>query len=128
MTTVLVGTDSVHTTAAACDYLGPRLDSDDTVYLCSIPDSQVSERDAGDAANVARTRLVEPVVEILDFATGAEADTVTTALLAVADEHDVDELVVGTRRGDTETAGESPGSTVRQLLAETERPVVVVPV
>jgi len=66
MTRVLLGTDSVHTTAAACDYLGPRLDSEDTVIICSIPDGPVSGRDAGDAGNVARTRLVEPTVEVLD--------------------------------------------------------------
>lgn len=128
MTTVLVGTDSVHTTAAACDYLGPRLDSDDAAYLCSIPDSQVSERDAGDAGNVARTRLVEPAVEILDPDSLPESETVSGVLRQLADEYDADEIVIGANRGDPETAGEPPGSTARELLAETERPVVVVPV
>lgn len=128
MATVLVGTDSVHTTAAACDYLGSRLDSDDTVYLCSIPDSQVSERDAGDAGNVARTRLIEPAVEILDPDSLPESETVSGVLRQLADEYDADEIVIGANRGDPETAGEPPGSTVQQVLAETERPVVVVPV
>lgn len=128
MTTVLVGTDSVHTTAAACDYLGPRLDSDDTVYLCSIPDSQVSERDAGDAGNVARTRLIEPTVEILDPGSLPERETISGILRQLADEYDADVIVIGANRGDPETAGESPGSTVRQVLSETERPVIVVPV
>lgn len=128
MTTVLLGTDSVHTTAAVCDYLGPRLEGEDTVYLCSIPDGPVSERDAGDAANVARTRLVEPAVEILDSDSLSDEDTVAEVLLTVADERDADEIILGTNRGDPETAGEPPGSTVQRLLAETRRPVVVVPV
>jgi nucleotide-binding universal stress UspA family protein len=128
MTTVLVGTDLVHTTAAACDYLAPRLDSDDTVSLCSVPDGPVSERDAGDAANVARTRLVEPTVDILDPDSFPDAETVSAVLRAAATAHDVDELVVGAHRGDPETAGEPPGSTVRDLLADAQRPVVVVPV
>lgn len=128
MTTVLVGTDSVHTTAAACDYLGPRLDSEDTVSLCSIPEGPVSERDAGDAANVARTRLIDPTVEVIDPGSLSDEDTVGTVLRKMANQHDADELLVGTNRGDPETAGEPPGSTAQELLAETDRPVVVVPV
>jgi len=127
MTRVLLGTDSVHTTAAACDYLGPRLDSEDTVIICSIPDGPVSGRDAGDAGNVARTRLVEPTVEVLDPDSLPGGD-VSATLRAVADDHDADELVVGAIRGDPETAGGPPGSTVRALLADAPRPVVVVPV
>lgn len=126
MTRVLVGTDSVHTTAAACDYLGPRLDGEDTVSLCSIPDESVSERDAGDAANVARTRLVDPTVEIVDPASLPDAETVAAALETLADRYAVEEILVGAHRGDPETAGDPPGSTVRQLLATAERPVVVV--
>jgi len=38
------------------------------------------------------------------------------------------DTVVGQRRGDPETAGTAPGSTVRTLLAEAASPVVVVPV
>lgn len=128
MTTVLVGTDSVHTTATACDYLGPQLNSEDTVFFCSIPDGPVSERDAGDAANVARTRLVKPTVEILDHESLPDHDTVASVLLAVADQSDVDKLMIGTTRGDPETAGEPPGSTLQELLTETDRPVVVLPV
>jgi nucleotide-binding universal stress UspA family protein len=95
--------------------------------LCSIPDGPVSERDAGDAANVARTRLVEPTVEVLDPDSLPDGD-VSATLRAVADDHDADELVVGAIRGDPETAGGPPGSTVRALLVDAPRPVVVVPV
>lgn len=128
MTTVLVGTDSVHTTASACDYLGPRLDSDDTVYLCSVPEKPVSERDAGDAANVARTRLVEPTVEILDSESLPDGESVSAVLREVADSQGVDELLIGPTRGDPETATTPPGSTVQELLASSQLPVVVVPV
>ena len=51
----LVATDSVHTTAAACDYLEARLGPDDTVSVVSVPEGS---RDADDALNVASARLV----------------------------------------------------------------------
>ena len=128
MTTVLVGTDSVHTTAAACDYLSPRLGDGDRVVFCTVPEGAVSERDAGDAANVARTRLIEPTIEIRESNSLPDGETVTAVLLTLAEEYDADELLVGSARGDPETAGDPPGSTVRQLLAETTQPVVVVDV
>ena len=128
MTTVLVGTDSVHTTAAACDYLAPRLGESDTVVFCTVPEGAVSERDAGDAGNVARTRLIEPTVEIRNPDSLPDGETVTDVLLTLAEECGADELLVGSTRGDPETAGDPPGSTVQQLLAETTLPVVVVTV
>ena len=51
----LVATDSVHTTAAACDYLEPRLEDDDFVSVVSVPGTD--ERDAEDALNVVNARL-----------------------------------------------------------------------
>lgn len=128
MTTVLVGTDSVHTTAAACDYLGPRLGAGDTVVCCTVLDDAVSERDAGDASNVARTRLVEPTVEVRDPERLPADDTVAGVLRRAAEESGADELLVGSTRGDPATAGDPPGSAVRALLAETALPVVVVSV
>lgn len=126
MTTVLVGTDSVHTTAAACDYLAPRLGEADTVVFCTVTGEGVSERDAGDAGNVARTRLVEPAVEIRDPEGRSGDETVAGVLRRVVEESGADELLVGSTRGDPATAGDAPGSTVRELLAETTLPVVVV--
>jgi nucleotide-binding universal stress UspA family protein len=66
--------------------------------------------------------LVDPAVEAVTR-DGAPAETIA----AVADEFDVDEVVVGATRGDPETAGEPPGSTVRALLTANRRPVVVLP-
>lgn len=128
MTTALVGTDSVHTTAAACDYLGPRLGAADTAVFCTVAGDDVSERDAGDAGNVARTRLAEPTVEIREPERLSGDETVAERLQAVTGECAADELLVGSTRGDPATAGDPPGSTVRELLAEAALPVVVVSV
>jgi nucleotide-binding universal stress UspA family protein len=119
MTTV-VGTASVHTTAAACDYLAG---TDERVVLVTVREPGMDARDAGDAANVARTRLPGATVEGV-----TREGEPAAAIRAVAEEQGADCVVVGTRRGDPELAGEPPGSTVRALLATADRPVVVVPV
>jgi nucleotide-binding universal stress UspA family protein len=119
MTTV-VGTASVHTTAAACDYLAGAAER---VVLVTAIEEGTAERDAGDAANVARTRLPGATVE-----TARREGEPAAVIREVAEEHDADRVVVGTRQGDPERAGEPPGSTVRALLAEAAWPVVVVPV
>lgn len=122
MRRVLVASASVHTTAAACDYLDGRLGSDDTVVVLTVEDDAVAGRDAGDAANVARTRLFEPTIETITHE-GVPA----TEIQAVAEQEEIDEIVLGQVRGDPAAAGDAPGSTVRQLLSETDRPVVVLP-
>ncbi|MFT4880547.1 MAG: nucleotide-binding universal stress UspA family protein [Natronomonas sp.] len=118
MTTV-VGTASVHTTAAACDYL----DGADRVVVVTATEGDTTPRDAGDAGNVARTRLPGATVETVE-----RAGEPAAVIRDVAAEHDATRVVVGTRQGDPERAGDPPGSTVQALLAETDRPVVVVPV
>jgi len=123
MVRVLVATASVHTTAAACDYLGERLGPEDEVVVLTVEEPDLSGRDAGDAANVVRTRLFEPAIEVL-LREGSPASVIQQA----ADERDVDEVVVGTHRGHPDIAGEPPGSTTRALLADLSRPVVVIPV
>lgn len=123
MTRVLVATASVHTTARACDYLLDRLGPDDEAVVIGVAEPGLAGRDPGDAANVARTRLVEPSVETVT----AEGDP-AAVIRQVATERDVDEIVVGAARGDPETRGEAPGSTVRALLADPPRPVVVLAV
>ncbi|MEF8820890.1 MAG: universal stress protein [Halovenus sp.] len=123
MRRVLVATASVHTTAAACDYLDGRLDSDDTVVVLTVEDDAVAGRDAGDAANVARTRLFEPTIETI-----TREGVPATEIQAVAEQQEIDEILLGQVRGDPDVAGDAPGSTVRQLLSETDRPVVVLPV
>jgi len=122
MVRVLVATASVHTTAAACDYLSTRLTGDDEVVVLTVREGDLADRDAGDTGNVARTRLVEPALETVT----REGDP-ATAVRDVAADRDVDSVVVGPHRGDPERAGDPPGSTVRALLADADRPVTVVP-
>jgi nucleotide-binding universal stress UspA family protein len=120
---VLVATASVHTTAAACDYLGPLLGPDDRVAVLAVAEPDLDARDPGDATNVARTRLVEPAVE-----TVVREGEPAAVIREVATARDVDEVVVGPRRGDPDSASDPPGGTVRRLVGRTDRPVVVVPV
>lgn len=122
MTTVLVATASVHTTAAACDHLAADLGAGDSVVVLGVAEPRLDDRDPGDAANVARTRLVEPAVETL-VREGDPAEEI----LAAAVEFDVDGIVLGATRGDPATAGEPPGSTVEAVLAAADRPVTVLP-
>lgn len=124
MTRFLVATDSVHTTAAACDYLHDRLDADDSVVVLAVTNDMLSERDAGDALNVASVRS----------AGGGSVDTRTqsgdaaSAILDCAATVEADEIVIGVRGGAPGTQSESLGETTQSVLAESERPVVVLPV
>ncbi len=123
MGTTLLASASVHTTAAACDYLAPRLGPEDDVVALTVVEGTVDERDAGDAANVARTRL-----PATDVRTRLERGDPAAVILAVASEVDADRVVLGPRRGDPDVAGEAPGSTLRALIGDSDRPLVVVPV
>ncbi|QLD91019.1 universal stress protein [Natronomonas salina] len=118
----LVATDSVHTTAAACDYLAERLGSDDRVTVVSVPGEDA--RDADDALNVANARLIgtaEVETERLD----GDADP-ASAVLAAANARNADVIVVGPHAG-TPSAGPALGSTARRIVEGADVPVVVVP-
>ena len=131
----LLATDSVHTTAAACDYLEPRLEPDDLVDVLTVvdsdetgadgdgvPGSPSSSRDAGDAANVAFARLAgRATVETLTRE-GSPAGTI----LSVVDERDSDVVLVGIHGGRL-GAGRGLGSVARSVLEGTDRPVVALP-
>lgn len=122
MTTFLLATSSVHVTAAAADYLQDRLDpaNDDDIVVIAVRDPEAPSRDAGDAVNVARSRLAGfmPTTET------REGEPVTEVLAAV-DEHDPDELLIGPHRGIDDSDG--VGSTARAILTRVDRPVVVLP-
>jgi nucleotide-binding universal stress UspA family protein len=122
LTTTVLATAWVHTTAAACDYSRPRLGGSDRVIALAVRAGPVSDRDAGDATTVARTRLPDVDVEAR-VASGMPASVIRR----VAATADADQLALGPRRGDPASAGEAPGSTRRAVLAEAPRPVVVVP-
>ena len=122
MTRYLLATASVHTTAAAADYLAPRLSADDEVLVVTVDEPHRPDRDTGDATNVARSRLVPASVEVLDRA-GDPAEEIRSVLA----ERDTDVLVVGPHGGDPDGDAEL-GSTARALLGRVDVPAVVVPV
>jgi nucleotide-binding universal stress UspA family protein len=121
MTDFLVATSSVHVTAAAADYLTARADpATDDVVVVGVRDPDAPQRDAGDAVNVARSRLaaLAPTTEIRD-------GDPETEVRAAIEAHDPDEILLGAHRGTADSEG--VGSTARALLVEADRPVVVVP-
>jgi nucleotide-binding universal stress UspA family protein len=120
----LLATDSVHTTAAGCDYLldAARLDPDDRVTVLTVADPAADERDAGDAANVATARLTGFCELAFEERAGDPADET----LAAVDALDADILLVGPHGG---AAGKGPelGGTARAVLEGATVPVVVLP-
>ncbi|ELZ10178.1 UspA domain-containing protein [Natrinema thermotolerans DSM 11552] len=121
----LVGTDSVHTTAAICDYLEERANGDDAVTVVAVApaDDPTARRDREEALNVAPVRLATVGEVETEVRTGSPVAELRDAATASA----ADELVVGVHSGDPD-ATRDLGSTTRRLLADADRPVVVVPI
>ncbi|MDS0260108.1 universal stress protein [Haloarcula sp. S1CR25-12] len=121
MTEYLVATASVHVTAAAADYLHDRIDpGEDSVVVVGVREPDRHDRDAGDAANVARSRLAAAMPE-----TALREGDPTAELLAAVEERDPDVVVIGANSGTDGATG--VGSTATALLARADLPVVVVP-
>lgn len=120
----LVATDSVHTTAAACDYLEPLLEADDAVVVVSV--SGPEGRDAADALNVANARLLGDADVQTELVEPGEGSDTASAVLAAANRLDVDVAVVGLHAGEP-GAGPTLGSTARRVVEGADVPVVVVP-
>ena len=123
----LAAIDTVHTAAAACDYLTGRLDDGDDVVAITVrpPDAQGGdvERDGREALNVLGVRL--PAVDLeCETPRGEPAETI----LDVAATRGVDEIVIGARGGAPGAATGGLGSTARNVLADAAVPVVVLPV
>jgi len=121
----LAGTDSVHTTAAICDYLDDRATVDDTVTVVAVApsDDPTARRDCEEALNVAPVRLATVGNVETEVREGTPADELRTA----AADADSDEIVIGAHSGDPD-ATRGLGSTARTLLETATRPVVVVPI
>ena len=128
MTTFVVATDSVHTSAAQCDYLFDRVDEADTVYaINSIHDEDADPeaiRDGKDALNAVDSRLAAvTTVETEQFSRGnVPAEDICSFSEAV----DADEIVLGVRKP-TETNKAAIGSVSEQVLLQADRPMAVVP-
>lgn len=129
MTTYVLATNHVDTSAVLCDYLVSRLNDGDAVHAVnSLPggDDTSSEdaREGEDALNVVAARLGGFAdVETHQFVRGNDpADDV----LDYADKVDADELVVGIRKRNP-TAKVVFGSTAQNILLNSNRPMAVVP-
>ncbi len=118
----LLATDSVHTTAAACDYLQDRAEADDCVRVVHVQSADDDARDGREALNVATVRLGA----VADVDTERRSGRPGEELLGAAEEFDADEIVLGVRGGDP-GAESAVGSTTQAVLGESDRPVVVVP-
>lgn len=118
----LVATDSIHATAAACDYLEGRLAPEDTVTVAALGDP--GTRDAGDATNVATARLAGRATVETTRLTADDDDRLPGAVLVAADSYDVGEIVL-----DDRSAGEDerPSDAVVRIIDTATVPVVVVP-
>lgn len=126
MTRYLVGVDSTETAERLVEYLDGKVTDDDTVFAVNslhggdqtTDDEVVKGREAteyiqGQLPNVETHQLVRgnsPQEDLVQF----------------ADENAVDELVIGIRKR-SPTGKLVFGSTAQDLLLETSRPTVVVP-
>jgi len=119
VTRFLLATHSVHASAAGCDYLAERAGPEDEVIVVAVREGE-TDRDAGDAANVAAVRLVEPDVRTLT----REGDP-AREILGVATAEEVDEILVGPHGGTPDE--ERLGETARDVATSASVPVVVVP-
>lgn len=129
MTTFLIPTNSVDSSAAACDYLTDRLAADDSVVAVNSlggGDETTAEavRDGKEALNVVDVRLGGIAdVETHQFVRGNEPPT---DVLKACEEFAPDELVISIR--DRSPTGKAVfGSVSQQLLLNANRPVVSVP-
>jgi len=126
MTTYVVATDSVHTSAALCDYLVDRVDDGDTVYAINSVHDEDSEavRDGQDALNAVASRLAAvTTVETEQFSRG---NVPAEDILSYSEEIDADEVVLGVRKP-SPTNKAAVGSVTEQVLLHSDRPMAVVP-
>lgn len=125
MTTFLIGTDSEATSEKIVPYMHERLSDDDDVYA-------VNSLHGGDRTDDDDIVAGEMALEILEDELGAESHQLIRGnspqedMLQFASDHDVDELVIGIRKR-SPTGKMLFGSTAQDLLLDTDRPVVTIP-
>ncbi|MFC5366786.1 universal stress protein [Salinirubrum litoreum] len=129
MTLFVLGTNSVHHSAAIADYLDGRVGPDDEVHAINSQqggDATSAEdvRDGEDALNAIRSRLGDATtVETHQFIRGNDPEE---DVLGYADEVDADEIVIGIRKRNP-TSKVVFGSTAQKILLRSNRPMAVVP-
>ncbi|WP_254822059.1 universal stress protein [Haloglomus halophilum] len=126
MTRYLVGVDSRETAEQLVDYLTGTLTDEDTVFIVnSLPGGEeTSDKDViegREATEYAEGELPNAEAHQLIRGNSPQED-----LVQFADENAVDELVIGIRKR-SPTGKLVFGSTAQDLLLETTRPTVVVP-
>jgi len=129
MTTFVVATNSVHTSAAICDYLVDRVEEADTVHAVNSHLDEESAtadelRDGEDALNAIYARLGGvATVETDQFIRG---NVPAEDILSVSEDVDADEIVLGVRKP-TPTSKVAIGSVTEQVLLHSDRPMAVIP-
>jgi nucleotide-binding universal stress UspA family protein len=126
MTRYLLGVDSEETAGKLVEYMEGRVTDEDTVFAVN---SLHGENRTSDAEVVEGRDAIEHVADRLP---GTETHQIVRGnspqedLVQFAAENDVDELVIGIRKR-SPTGKLVFGSTAQDLLLETKRPTVVVP-
>jgi nucleotide-binding universal stress UspA family protein len=125
MTTFLIGTDSAETSETLVGYVRERATDDDTLYA-------VNSLYGGDRTSDDDIVAGENALGVLEDELGAEPHQLIRGnspqedMLQFARDHGVDELVIGIRKR-SPTGKMLFGSTAQDLLLDTDRPVVTVP-
>jgi len=125
MTKFLIGTDSVETSETLVPYVEERVTDDDEVYA-------VNSLKGGDQTADDDIVAGENALEVLEEAVDAETHQLIRGnspqedMLAFASDYEVDELIIGIRKR-SPTGKMLFGSTAQDLLLDTDRPVVTIP-
>ena len=120
MTRYLVATATSATTEAASDYLVPKLDDGDEVYVLTVEEPGLAVDD--DALSTARVKLAE----VTTVRTVRREGDAASEIVAFVRENDVDQVILGPRREGGEGFS-TIGTTTRTVLDKVEGPVFVVP-
>ena len=125
MTNFLIGTDSAETSERLVPYVRKRASEDDELYA-------VNSLYGSDQTTDEEIVEGETALEVLEEELGADPHQLVRGnspqvdLIHFAREYDVDELIIGIRKR-SPTGKMLFGSTAQDLLLETDRPVVTIP-
>lgn len=127
MVTYLVGTDGMQTSTALCDYLGDEVTANDTIHVVYAlgvsPSQEAIER--GEEALEPFAHRFEDALSV-EFHSPIRTTPPSEELLITANEVDADRIVVGLRQHSM-TERVIFGSTAQEVLKNTSRPVIAVP-
>jgi nucleotide-binding universal stress UspA family protein len=126
MTTFLVGTDSEATSEKLCDYLEGRLEEGDTVYAVNSLRGGDETHDKDVLEGKEALEAIEARIDGVDSHQLVRGNSPQEDLLTFADDHEVDELVLGIRKR-SPTGKLLFGSTAQDVLLSTKQPCVTVP-